>query len=240
MATNLETYGDLKKLISNIKLKQRGEKIMSKGKEFALDQVLGLIPGASNAKTAFDFLKTAISKPDTKKTNTWLDKLDIDDDMSKIIDDAVENGFMESMAQSLESESDSKPLEDDFNMNQKLVDYLKEKYKGRTVTGITENNMKTQQLRYLVREEVKQILKEEAAPTIKGDTSTLIANLKKLDIPEFDASKLTTTISLVKQNKVLNVAANKVLADIMTAMIKTSDDALLTKIFGNLKTIEVA
>jgi len=100
--------------------------------------------------------------------------------------------------------------------------------------------MKTQQLRYLVREEVKQILKEEAAPTIKGDTSTLIANLKKLDIPEFDASKLTTTISLVKQNKVLNVAANKVLADIMTAMIKTSDDALLTKIFGNLKTIEVA
>jgi hypothetical protein len=240
MATNLETYGDLKKLISNIKLKQRGEKIMSKGKEFALDQVLGLIPGALNAKTAFDFLKTAISKPDTKKTNTWLDKLDIDDDMSKIIDDAVENGFMESMAQSLESESDSKPLEDDFNMNQKLVDYLKEKYKGRTVTGITENNMKTQQLRYLVREEVKQILKEESAPTIKGDTSTLIANLKKLDIPEFDASKLTTTISLVKQNKVLNVAANKVLADIMTAMIKTSDDALLTKIFGNLKTIEVA
>ena len=240
MATNLETYGDLKKLISNIKLKQRGEKIMSKGKEFALDQVLGLIPGASNAKTAFDFLKTAISKPDTKKTNTWLDKLDIDDDMSKIIDDAVENGFMESMAQSLESESDSKPLEDDFNMNQKLVDYLKEKYKGRTVTGITENNMKTQQLRYLVREEVKQILKEEAAPTIKGDTSTLIANLKKLDIPEFDASKLTTTISLVKQNKVLNAAANKVLADIMTAMIKTSDDALLTKIFSNLKTIEVA
>lgn len=240
MATNLETYGDLKKLISNIKLKQRGEKIMSKGKEFALDQVLGLIPGASNAKTAFDFLKTAISKPDTKKTNTWLDKLDIDDDMSKIIDDAVENGFMESMAQSLESESDSKPLEDDFNMNQKLVDYLKEKYKGRTVTGITENNMKTQQLRYLVREEVKQILKEESVPTIKGDTSTLIANLKKLDIPEFDASKLTTTISLVKQNKVLNVAANKVLADIMTAMIKTSDDALLTKIFSNLKTIEVA
>jgi glycerol-3-phosphate responsive antiterminator len=67
--TNLETYGDLKKLINIIKLKQKGQKIISKGKEFALDQVLGLIPGASNAKTAFDFLKTAISKPDTKKTN---------------------------------------------------------------------------------------------------------------------------------------------------------------------------
>ena len=43
---------------------------------------------------------------------------------------------------------------------------------------------------------------------------------------------------LVKQNKVLNTAANKILADIMTAMIKTSDDALLAKIFSNLKNIE--
>jgi hypothetical protein len=94
----LKTYGDLKKLIKTIKLKQKGEKIISQGKEFALDQVLGLIPGASNAKTAFDFMKAAISKPDTKKTLTWLDKLDIDDDMSAIVDDTVENGFMEAMA----------------------------------------------------------------------------------------------------------------------------------------------
>ena len=240
MATKLETYGDLKKLINNIKLKQRGEKIISKGKEFALDQILGLIPGASNAKTAFDFLRTAISKPDTKKTNTWLDKLDIDDDMSKIIDDAVENGFMETMAQSIESESDSKPLEDDFNMNQKLVNYLKGKYQGRTITGITENKMKAQQLRYLIREELQKIIKEEEVPatTVKGDTSTLINNLKKLNIPDFDASKLTTTIALVKQDKTLNIAANKVLANVMTAMIKTKDDALLTKIFSNLKNIE--
>ena len=105
---NLETYGDLKKLINTIKLKQKGQKIISKGKEFVLDQVLGLIPGASNAKTAFDFIKTAISKPDTKKTGTWFDKLDIDDKMSAIIDDAVENGFMQSMADSIQNEPDNK------------------------------------------------------------------------------------------------------------------------------------
>jgi hypothetical protein len=120
---NLETYGDLKKLINTIKLKQKGQKVISKGKEFALDQVLGLIPGASNAKTAFDFIKTAISKPDTKKTGTWLDKLDIDDKMSAIVDDTVENGFMQSMADIIQNEPDNKPLEDDFNMNQKMVDY---------------------------------------------------------------------------------------------------------------------
>mgnify|MGYP003337996511 CR=1 FL=1 len=33
--------------------------------------------------------------------------------------------------------------------------------------------------------------------------------------------------------------ANKILADMMIAMIKTSNDSLLTKIFQNLKNMEV-
>jgi hypothetical protein len=163
----LNTYGDLKKLINNISKRQKGEKIISKGKEFALDQVLGLIPGASNAKTAFDFIKTAISKPDNKKTNTWLDKLDVDDEMSQIIDDTVENGFMQSIAKAIESESDTKPLEDDFNMNSKMVDYLKKTYSGRTVTGIQENKMKNRFKQLAgIKEEVKP-----AQPQVKQDTS---------------------------------------------------------------------
>jgi len=95
--------------------------------------------------------------------------------------------------------------------------------------------MKKQQLKYIIREELQKIIKEE--PVLKGDTNTLINNLKKLN-PDFDASKLTTTIALVKQNKTLNIAATKILADIMIAMIKTKDDALLTKIFSILKNIE--
>lgn len=135
---NLNTYGDLKRLVNTIKAKQRGEKILSKGKEFALDQVLGLIPGASNAKTTYDFLKAGLGKPDTRKTGTWLDKLDVDDEMSAIIDDTVENGFLKALSVAVEQEPDDKALEDDFNMNQKMVDYLKSKYSGRTVTGISE------------------------------------------------------------------------------------------------------
>ena len=176
---NLETYGDLKKLINTIKLKQKGQKIISKGKEFALDQVLGLIPGASNAKTAFDFIKTAISKPDTKKTGTWLDKLDIDDKMSAIIDDAVENGFMQSMADSIQNEPDNKSLEDDFNMNQKMVDYLKDKYNQRTITGIQEN-MKTQLLRQLIREEIKTQI-TPGINTISKDLDDQKSNFKTIN-----------------------------------------------------------
>lgn len=161
---NLQTYGDLKKLINNISKRQKGEKIISKGKEFFLDQVLGLIPGASNTKTAFDFLKTAISKPDTKKTGTWLDKLDMDDEMSAIVDDTVENGFMQAMAKAIESESDDKPLEDDFNMNAKMVNYLKQQYSGRTISGIKENKMKKAELKQLIKEEIIKTM-TEVAPT---------------------------------------------------------------------------
>ena len=231
---NLETYGDLKKAIKIISLKQKGEKIG----QVAIDTILGAIPGVGAAKTTFDFIKAAFSRPDTKKTKTWLDKIDVDDEFSAIVDDTIENNFLKIISQTIDSESDDKPLEQDFNMNQKLVNHLRDKYEGRTLTGIKENIMKTQQLKYFIREEISKIIKEETAPVLKGDTSTLVNNFKKLNIPGFDPGKITTTIMLVKQNKVLNTAANKILADIMTAMIKTSDDALLAKIFSNLKNIE--
>ena len=229
----LNTYGDLKKLINNISKQQKGEKIVSKGKEFALDQILGFIPGASNAKTAFDFIKTAVSKPDTKKTNTWLDKLDVDDEMSAIIDDTVENGFMQAMAKSIESELDTKHLEDDFNMNAKMVDYLKKEYNNRTVTGINENTMKD---RFQKLAGIKEV--ESTPPDTKIQGQIKPELFKKLGVADFDPAKFSTTINLVKQNKSLNTAANKILADVMIAMLKTSDDALLNQIFQNLKQIE--
>jgi hypothetical protein len=166
----LKTYGELKKLIKLISLKQKGEKIISQGKELALDQLLGLIPGASNAKTAFDFLTSAFKKPDTVKTNTWLDKLDIDDKMSAIVDDTVENGFLQFLSKTLEAAPDEKPLQPDFNMNKQMGDYLQKNYSGRFVAGIKEStnykkrNMKKvliteSQLRAMVR---KMLMEQQA------------------------------------------------------------------------------
>jgi hypothetical protein len=149
MANQLKTYGDLKKVIKTISLKQKGEKIGN----IAIDTILGTIPGLGAAKTTYDVIKSAISRPDTKKTNTWLDKLDIDDNMSKIIDNTVESGFIQIITKTIEGESDDKPLEQDFNMNQKLVDYLKQNYKGRTITGIQELK-----LRQIIKEEIKKVI----------------------------------------------------------------------------------
>jgi hypothetical protein len=162
----LNTYGDLKKVIKAISLKQKGEKIGN----VALGTLVGFIPGADAAKTTFEFLSAAFKKPDTKKTKTWLDKLDIDDQMSAIVDDTVENGFLKTLSKTIEAEDDNTPLEQDFNMNAKMVNYLKKTYGGRTVSGITENKykiMKNQQLKNLIKEEIKNLLEIEAAPAKK-------------------------------------------------------------------------
>ena len=225
----LNTYGDLKKVIKAIELKQKGEKI---GK-IALGTLLSFIPGAEAAKTTFEFMKAAMSKPDTKKTDTWLDKLDVDDEMSAIVDDTVENGFMQAMADTIESKSDSLPLESDFNMNAEMVEYLRDKYEGRTVSGIKENNMKE---RFQQLAGIKEVTTATPPTQVQGQIKTDL--FKKLNVADFDPTKFLTTITLVKQGKSLNPAANKVLADIMVAMIKTSDDALLNQIFANLKQIE--
>jgi hypothetical protein len=191
MAIELKTYGDLKKLIKAISSKQKGEKIISQGKEFALDQIIGLIPGASNAKTAFSFFQAAFKKPDTKKTQTWLDRLDIDDDMSAIVDDTVENGFMKALSATIEKEPDDKPLEADFNMNAKMVDYLRDTHNGRFVSGIKENEknktkkMSKYNLEALSPDE-KQQLQEyvESVKEIKKEIKKLVAKAKGKSVEE--------------------------------------------------------
>jgi hypothetical protein len=91
--------------------------------------------------------------------------------------------------------------------------------------------MKNEQLKKLIKEEIKNILKEEE---IEGQ-ATLTPLIKQLGV---DPAKFNMTFNLVKQNKPLNTIANKILADVMVALIKSNDDALLQKIFAQLKNIE--
>jgi hypothetical protein len=166
VALELKTYGDLKKVIKAISLKQKGEKIGN----IALGTLVGFIPGAEAAKTTFEFIRAAISKPDSKKTSTWLDKLDIDDEMSAIVDDTVENGFMQMMSKTIEAKPDDQPLESDFNMNAEMVDYLKRQYSGRTVSGISED--KKAALKSAIKAYAREIMMNEENVTGGGASFT--------------------------------------------------------------------
>ena len=134
MASELKTYGDLKKLIGYVQKKQKNGKLISKGKSIAIDTVMGLI-GAGAAKSAFDFFKTAYDTPDTVKTDTWLDKLDVNDDYSDIVDDSVENGFLKDLVDVFNKIPNEKPLNQDFSMDIELEEYLSRRFNKKTVTG---------------------------------------------------------------------------------------------------------
>jgi len=179
--SKLETYGDLKKVIKSIATKQKLGSIGGVGAGEILNKLIDVasktVPGIGLAKTTFDVVKAFVSKPDTKKTNTWLDKLDIDDKMSAIVDDTVENGFMKAIAASIEAESDDKVLEPDFNMNAKMVNYLKDQYSGRTVAGIQEN--KNMDLKEFIKQLVRDILDEESTTAGVPGYSTPYAFSKK-------------------------------------------------------------
>ena len=188
----LKTYGDLKQAIKTIQLKQKGEKIGN----VALDVVLNNIPGLGAAKTTFDFIKAAFLKPDTKKTQTWLDKIDVDDEVSAIVDDTVETSFLKTMAQMFDSEQDDKPLEQDFNMNQKMVDYLKKEYEGRTVTGIKEFEMKDrfQKLAGISEVEAAQPKQASGVTTISKDLEDQKSNFALLRSKENILQLLDTIV----------------------------------------------
>ena len=163
--SQLKTYGDLKKVIKSISNKQKLGVVGGVGAEEVLNKIIDLagqtIPGIGLAKTTFDVVKAFVSKPDTKKTGTWLDKLDIDDEMSAIVDDTVENGFMKMMSKTIESKPDDQPLEQNFNMNAEMVNYLKKQYSGRTVAGIKEN--KEMDLKEYIKSLVSKMLEEESS-----------------------------------------------------------------------------
>ena len=225
----LKTYGDLKKAIKIIQLKQKGEKIGN----VAVDTILGAIPGVGAAKTTFDFISAAFKKPDTKKTKSWLDKLDVDDEMSSIVDDTVENGFLKFQSKIFDSEPDDKPLEDDFNMNQKMVDYLKDKYKNRTITGISEN-MKEQKLREMVREEISNILKEEDV-NIPSNIKTLLGKLEGIG----DETLLFNALKKAAKGEVkdLQPKQKEMLANAFISLIKNDDAQLTQKLFQAFKKV---
>lgn len=169
----IDTYGELKTLIRAITMKQKGLKIKGIVIDTIVDELVGKLPGGPTAKKTLDFVKAAFGKPDSVKTNTWLDRLDVDDQLSAIVDDTIENKFLQDISKRIDGQSDNTPLRQDFNMNTELVDFLKKNYKGRTVVGPQNEikKMKNTNISSLLREvltEDKDKQRAEHLGTLRG------------------------------------------------------------------------
>ena len=128
----LNTVGDLRKALSKAIGAKRMGKAKDAAKDIAVGAIFGLVPGAGTAKSVFDIAKSIYSLPDDKKTDTALDYLNVDDDVSKIVDDGIENAFLKVLTNELKKFKDDVPLEN-LNMTKMLNNYIMRQYNKRKV-----------------------------------------------------------------------------------------------------------
>ena len=140
----LKTVGDLRKAIAvaaRLKKSQAGKEAV-KGTAMGLALgALGEIPGfslaaagAGAAKDIAGLVKSVYQLPDDKETNTALDALNVDDEISAMLDNQVENMFLNWLSKAIAQESDEKPLAA-LNMDKLLQKFLMQKFDQRTVTS---------------------------------------------------------------------------------------------------------
>ena len=129
----VQTFGQLFDLLKNIQSRAKGGKITKAAINASIDAALGLIPGASTAKTALEFFKACYQKPDDKKTNTVLDRLDVDDQVSLIVDDNIENAFLKYVTDLIQKYNPNEPIPADWDMTKELNRYLKTNYDNRAI-----------------------------------------------------------------------------------------------------------
>jgi hypothetical protein len=156
----IRTVGDLRKIIKTLQSDKRAKLGIEGLKDLGIGALADIIPGAGTVLSLGQTLKSMYSAPDDKKTNTMIDKLNVDDEVAAIVDDTVEDNFLNVALESIEGLSDDANIPD---INQKLADWLRSKYDARTVDGFQEGKVMKitkRQLRRIIKEEKSRLLRE--------------------------------------------------------------------------------
>ena len=100
-------------------------------KGFGIGLVFDALGGQVFKDTA-TFIKTMYKLPDNKKTNTVLDVfLNVDDDVSAIVDDNLENAFLQDFMDTIKRKNDDEVI--DSSVTQELQKWIASKYNTNTV-----------------------------------------------------------------------------------------------------------
>ena len=128
-AEPIKTYGDLRNQLKTAINSKKKEAL----KGFGIGLVFDALGGAIFKDTA-TFIKTMYSLPDNKKTNTVLDVfLNVDDDISAIVEDNIENAFLQDFLKIIQD----KPADEEIkaNITQELQNYIATQFNQKTVKG---------------------------------------------------------------------------------------------------------
>ena len=123
----IETYGQLRNQLQTAISSKKKEAL----KGFGIGLVFDALGGAIFKDTA-TFIKTMYKLPDNKKTGTVLDVfLNVDDDVSAIVDDELENAFLQDFMDTIQSRPDDERI--DASVTQELQKWIASKYSSTTV-----------------------------------------------------------------------------------------------------------
>lgn len=135
----IQTVGQLKQAIKGAIQAKRMGKVTDELKGVGAGILIDMIPGAGTIKSIFDVVKNTYSMPDNKRTNTGLDNLNVDDKVSLIVDDRIENQFLKDLSSWANSQPDSAMLAN-FNVTKRLQKFISDKYAQRTVAVPQQRN----------------------------------------------------------------------------------------------------
>ncbi len=130
----LETVGSVLATIQKFRQAKAGGDVGKKALEMTIEQIpvlnniWSVIKGAKEAK---GMISTLYGMEDKYQTNTGLDKLNIDDNVSKIVDDKIESAFLNRLTQELQEMNPDDPMPD---VNLMLQDFLAKEFEGHRVT----------------------------------------------------------------------------------------------------------
>ena len=151
----IENVGDLKAALAAASGKKRDAQGKAALTDFGKGFLADLLPGGGTALSIYDLLKSTYTMDDEARTGTALDYLDVDDNISAIVDNPIETKFLNALAKEVEAMSDDTPLED-LNMTNLLSRYLKGEFNQRTVAGFEEGKklkITERQLRRIISEQ---------------------------------------------------------------------------------------
>lgn len=102
---DVKTVGDLKQIVKKAKqakLKSQAKSgVVDKAHDIVSGVLLDLLPGGGTIKTLYDVIRATYQLPDAKRTGAAFDALNIDDQVSAIVDDPIENAFIKKLAATL-------------------------------------------------------------------------------------------------------------------------------------------
>jgi len=123
----IQTVGELKQALLGAMQAKQTNQAKSELKDTAVGILMDFIPGAATAKSISDLIKNVYTMPDEKTSNTGLDFLNVDDNISIITDDNVENAFIKSFLSQFEKVPDNVKL-GEINMTTLLTDFISQEY----------------------------------------------------------------------------------------------------------------